>query len=344
MPFCKAKKSRRRRPAFSLPDPRELNPLQLAYVGDTLHDLYVRSMLVAKKMSVGAMHRQAVKMVSAAAQAAMLTAIEDELTEQEADMTRRGRNAQAKHAAPKHARPGGLCARDGAGGAVGLSLCDGPDTAPRRTDYPCDCAHGGTMAQAKLKVILLRATPDPDELVALGARLCYAKADLDALQQRVESGDQRAFVERVMQRGHLSVTEHANFTFAVEGVSRALLAQLTRHRLASFSVQSQRYVSMAEGFDYVIPPAIEALGEDAKQEFIRQMETMQAWYCDWQEKLGGAGESANEDARFVLPNAAATRLVMTMNARELMHFFALRCCNRGSVGNPRNSVADAGTV
>ena len=184
------------------------------------------------------------------------------------------------------------------------------------------------MAQAKLKVILLRATPDPDELVALGARLCYAKADLDALQQRVESGDQRAFVERVMQRGHLSVTEHANFTFAVEGVSRALLAQLTRHRLASFSVQSQRYVSMAEGFDYVIPPAIEALGEDAKRAFIRQMETMHAWYCDWQEKLGGARESANEDARFVLPNAAATRLVMTMNARELMHFFSLRCCNR----------------
>lgn len=168
--------------AFSLPDPRELNPLQLAYVGDTLHDLYVRSMLVAKKMSVGAMHRQAVKMVSAAAQAAMLTAIEDELTEQEADMTRRGRNAQAKHAAPEARRPSGLCARDWAGGAVGLSLCDGPDTAPRRTDYPCDCAHGGTMAQAKLKVILLRATPDPDELVALGARLCYAKADLEALR------------------------------------------------------------------------------------------------------------------------------------------------------------------
>ena len=130
------------------------------------------------------------------------------------------------------------------------------------------------MAQAKLKVILLRATPDPDELVALGARLCYARADLDALQQKVESGDQRGFVERVMQRGHLSVTEHASFTFAVEGVSRALLAQLTRHRIASFSVQSQRYVSMADGFDYVIPPAIEALGEDERQEFIRQMETM----------------------------------------------------------------------
>ena len=184
------------------------------------------------------------------------------------------------------------------------------------------------MAQAKLKVILLRATPDPDELVAMGARLCYAKADLDALQQKVESSDQREFVERVMQRGHLSVTEHANFTFAVEGVSRALLAQLTRHRIASFSVQSQRYVSMADGFDYVIPPAIEALGEEAKQEFIRQMDTMHAWYCGWQEKLGGTKEKANEDARFVLPNAAATRMLVTMNARELLHFLSLRCCNR----------------
>ena len=184
------------------------------------------------------------------------------------------------------------------------------------------------MAQAKLKVILLRATPDPDELVALSARLCYARADLDALQQKVESGDQRGFVERVMQRGHLSVTEHASFTFAVEGVSRALLAQLTRHRIASFSVQSQRYVSMADGFDYVIPPAIEALGEDERQEFIRQMETMHTWYCHWQEKLGGAKESANEDARFVLPNACETKMVVTMNARSLQNFFHLRCCSR----------------
>lgn len=184
------------------------------------------------------------------------------------------------------------------------------------------------MAKTALKVILLRATPDPDEVVALGARLCYAQADVEALRERVESADQRAFVERVMARGHLSVTEHASFTFAVEGVSRALLAQLTRHRIASFSVQSQRYVSMADGFDYVIPPSISALGEAQEREFIRQMDTMHAWYCQWQEKLGGAGEAANQDARFVLPNAAATRLVMTMNARELMHFFELRCCNR----------------
>ena len=86
-------------------DPRTLNPLQMAYIGDTVHDLYVRSRLVARGMSVGAMHRQAVRMVSAAAQARMLEAIEDELTAAEADIARRGRNAQAKHAAPKNADP-----------------------------------------------------------------------------------------------------------------------------------------------------------------------------------------------------------------------------------------------
>ncbi|MBQ4608550.1 MAG: FAD-dependent thymidylate synthase [Clostridia bacterium] len=184
------------------------------------------------------------------------------------------------------------------------------------------------MAKAKLKVMLLRATPDPDEVVALGARLCYAQADLETLRERVETSDQKKYIAGVMERGHLSVTEHASFTFAVEGVSRALLAQLTRHRIASFSVQSQRYVSMADGFDFVVPPSISALGEAEEAEFIRQMETMHRWYTEWQDKLGGAKEKSNEDARFVLPNACATRLLVTMNARELMHFFELRCCNR----------------
>jgi len=184
------------------------------------------------------------------------------------------------------------------------------------------------MAKAELKVMLLRYTPDPDEVVALGARLCYAQADLDTLRDRVETHDQQKYIAGVMERGHLSVTEHATFTFAVEGVSRALLAQLTRHRIASFSVQSQRYVSMADGFDFVVPPSISALGGEEEAEFIRQMNTMHKWYCQWQDKLGGAKEKSNEDARFVLPNAAATRLLVTMNARELMHFFELRCCSR----------------
>ena len=91
--------------AFAVRDTKELNPLQMAYVGDTVHDLYVRSMLLSRGMTVGAMHKQAVRMVSAFAQARMLEALEQELTEAEADVARRGRNSQAKHAAPKHADP-----------------------------------------------------------------------------------------------------------------------------------------------------------------------------------------------------------------------------------------------
>jgi len=114
----------------------------------------------------------------------------------------------------------------------------------------------------------------------------------------------------------------------VEGVSRVLLAQLTRHRIASFSVQSQRYVSYANGFGYIIPPAIEALGDEAVAEYEAQMAQMQTWYENWQQRLGAAGEKSNEDARFVLPNACETRVLMTMNARELRHFFAMRMCSR----------------
>lgn len=179
-----------------------------------------------------------------------------------------------------------------------------------------------------MDVRLIKWTLCPDELVALGARLCYSKAGFDKLEELVSENDQSMYVRNVMERGHLSVTEHAVFTFAVEGVSRALLAQMTRHRIASFSVQSQRYVSMEDGFEYVIPPSITALGKEEEAEYRREMETMHEWYCRWQEKLGKKGEKSNEDARYVLPNAACTRLLVTMNARELLHFFELRCCKR----------------
>ncbi len=184
------------------------------------------------------------------------------------------------------------------------------------------------MPEKTLRVELIRGTEDADKLVALGARLCYAAVDVQDLREKIDAKDQQNFISRVMDSGHLSVLEHASFTFAVEGVSRVLLAQLTRHRIASFSVQSQRYVSMGEGFDYIVPPAIAALGEQAEQTYRDQMRQMHQWYTDWQSALGGAKESANEDARFVLPGACATRLIVTMNARELLHFFALRCCNR----------------
>lgn len=183
------------------------------------------------------------------------------------------------------------------------------------------------MSQVKLHVALIRHTLSPEETVALGARLCYSKATIDDLTQRVAAADQSAFVQKIMGMGHESVLEHASFTFGVEGVSRVLLAQLTRHRLASFSVQSQRYVSYEQGFGYIVPPKIAALGEEAAAEYEHQMQTMHQWYCQWQEKLG-VGEGSNEDARFVLPGACETRLMMTMNVRELRHFFSLRMCSR----------------
>ncbi len=185
------------------------------------------------------------------------------------------------------------------------------------------------MPQVKPKVKLLQYTPVPENLVSMAARLCYSQSDLEALEARVEQRDQTAFIKKVTGMGHLSVIEHAAFTFGIEGVSRSFLAQITRHRIASFSVQSQRYVAQGgeQGFDYVIPPAIEALGEEAVREFESQMQAMSGWYEAWRARLG-KGEKSNEDARFVLPNACATRMMVTMNARELLHFLNLRCCGR----------------
>ncbi len=183
------------------------------------------------------------------------------------------------------------------------------------------------MPRVRPHVTLIRHTLSPEEVVALSARLCYSRATVDDLARRVSGSDQTAFIERIMDMGHESVLEHCSFTFAMEGVSRVLLAQLTRHRLASFSVQSQRYVSYASGFNYILPPQIEALGEEAAAEYARQMDQMHAWYLGWQEKLQ-RGEGGNEDARFVLPGACETRLIVTMNARELRHFFSLRMCSR----------------
>lgn len=184
------------------------------------------------------------------------------------------------------------------------------------------------MPQSRMKVELLRHTLSPEEVIALGARLCYSRATVADLTQRVEAADQTEFCRRILAMGHESVLEHATFTFGVEGVSRVLLAQLTRHRMASFSVQSQRYVSYEKGFGYIIPSKIEALGAEAVAEYTAQMDQLHTWYTQWQEKLGANGEGSNEDARFVLPGACETRLMMTMNVRELRHFFSLRMCSR----------------
>lgn len=186
------------------------------------------------------------------------------------------------------------------------------------------------MPEAALKVILLRYTPNPEETIALAAKLCYSASDIEALKDKIEAKDQKTFVERLRKMGHLSPIEHASFTFAIEGISRACSHQLVRHRLASYSQQSQRYVSEETGFDYVIPPSIR---EDPQlaAEYEKCMAHAQETYRQIVRKLnerGMKGEAANQDARFVLPNAAETKIIVTMNARELLHFFRQRCCSR----------------
>ena len=173
-----------------------------------------------------------------------------------------------------------------------------------------------------MKVTLLQYTPDPEMTVALAARLCYSPAAIDELKDKLSRADIRSFLEKIMSLGHRSVLEHASFTFGIDGVSRVTSHQLVRHRIASFSQQSQRYVSHSERFAAVIPPTISGQPE-ALARFEEQMTALHQTYAD----MVAAGIPA-EDARYILPNATETKIMVTMNARELLHFFALRCCER----------------
>jgi len=172
-----------------------------------------------------------------------------------------------------------------------------------------------------MRVQLLTHTPDPEQVVAAAARLCYSDASIGQLLERAPEQAPK-LLRKILDLGHLSVLEHASFTFGIEGISRACSHQLVRHRIASYSQQSQRYVSHEAPFEAVIPESISERPELATR-FERHLAATHELYRE----LLAAGIPA-EDARFVLPNAAATKLVLTMNARELHHFFALRCCRR----------------
>ncbi len=193
------------------------------------------------------------------------------------------------------------------------------------------------------KVTLLSYTPEPEKAIACAAKLCYSPSGIDTIRNGLTEEKVASFVDMLAEIGHESPIEHASFTFGIEGVSRSLLAQITRHRLASYSVQSQRYVK-EKMFDYVIPPEIADIPE-AKELFIHTMEEDQRRYEHLTDLLKekyisqmkeegrqvderAAEKRAIEDARFVLPNACTTKLICTMNARSLMNFFAHRCCNR----------------
>lgn len=188
-----------------------------------------------------------------------------------------------------------------------------------------------------MKVTLLAHTPNTERLVAAAARLCYSADDAATIMDEMCDHDAEKQIKLLQSIGHESPIEHVGFTFAIEGVSRSLLAQITRHRLASFSVRSQRYVNM-DNSDYVTPDAIEsnALIDSLYEAFMktskdiyRQISDMlQLKYIESGMDPKSATKKAIEDARYVLPNATCTSMVMTMNARELLHFFRLRCCNR----------------
>jgi thymidylate synthase (FAD) len=169
-----------------------------------------------------------------------------------------------------------------------------------------------------MKVELVGYTPDPDDLPALAARLTHSKKSFDELKEgSVEK--KRAVLEHVMELGHLSVIEHANFTFAISGVSRSLTHQLVRHRIASYSQQSQRYVKLDEP-SYVVPGSFKK-NPEVEKDYRTLMETIWRKYKEFLE-IG----IPKEDARYILPNATTSNILMTMNARSLLNFFDLRCC------------------
>ena len=196
-----------------------------------------------------------------------------------------------------------------------------------------------------LKVKLLTYTGDPEKMVSAAAKMCYSNSGVDGIMEKLDDEATEKFLNMLMDMGHESPIEHASFTFGIEGVSRSLLAQITRHRIASYSVKSQRYVT--EGcFEYIVPPEIEADCE-AKQIFIKAMEDDQETYNKLSEILEKkhfetflaegkdektahklAQKKAIEDARYILPNACETKMIATFNARSLYNFFSHRLCER----------------
>ncbi|MBR5552375.1 MAG: FAD-dependent thymidylate synthase [Clostridia bacterium] len=196
-----------------------------------------------------------------------------------------------------------------------------------------------------MKVQLIAHSPDPDKIIAAAAKLCYSAVGTDEILEGLTPEKTEKFIDMLSSLGHESPVEHATFTFAVEGVSRSLLAQLTRHRIASFSVQSQRYVGK-ENFEFIIPPEIDAIPE-ARELFLKAMENDRETYrelnriltekhtqtnieagMDEKKAATAASKKANEDSRYVLSNACDTKIVMTFNVRSLYNFFSLRCCSR----------------
>ena len=189
-----------------------------------------------------------------------------------------------------------------------------------------------------MNVKLLAHTPNPEAVIALAARLCYSSATIDDLMKKSEDDEsRRKYIDMLMSLGHESPIEHVSFTFGIEGISRACSHQLVRHRIASYSQKSQRYVNETQ-FEYVTPEAIasDPVTKDVYDETMQLLQgrydfiragLIQKYVKDGMDEKA-AEKKANEDARMVLPNACCTSIIVTMNIRSLFNFFKHRCCNR----------------
>lgn len=189
-----------------------------------------------------------------------------------------------------------------------------------------------------MNVKMLAHTPNPEAVIASAARLCYSSATIDDLMKKSEYKDEtREYIDMLMSLGHESPIEHVSFTFGIEGISRACSLQLVRHRIASYSQKSQRYVNESQ-FEYVTPeaiasnPVIKGAYDETMQLLQDRYDSIRAALIQKYIKSGmdvkAAGKKANEDARMVLPNACCTSIIVTMNIRSLFNFFKHRCCNR----------------
>jgi thymidylate synthase (FAD) len=174
-----------------------------------------------------------------------------------------------------------------------------------------------------MEVKLIAHTPDPDRVCSAAAFTSWKKKSMKKLFSDLNDKEANDFLKKVIGFGHLSVTEHASFTFSVKGISRACSHQIVRHRIASYTQQSQRYVKFKpEEIEYVTPPKIEK-NPDLKKKYDSMMDDIAVFYKEMLEK-----DVPPEDARYILPNAAETNLVITMNGRALLNFFGFRLCTR----------------
>ena len=174
-----------------------------------------------------------------------------------------------------------------------------------------------------MDVRLLSHTPEPERAIAAAARLCYAPVGAAELLETMSDDAVHRVLKTIITSGHTSALEHASYTFAIDGVSRALTHQLVRHRLASYNQQSQRYVSYAE------EPALHRARRPSRPTPRRSSASRRPTPPPSRPTARCSTRAMPaEDARYLLPNAMETKIVVTMNIRELLHFFELRCCKR----------------